>query len=335
MALVKSHISSELFFQSLAINGQEQGTSMLSEGTYIERMDLTGPKLMIRCSDRHKFLQDQAELQNGSLLEMGIGDAEGRGDVFFKESFIVGSNWGEGDQLHIEALQADIHRIKQPEKKPVFFIDKNPRQILSEIFPGYKLAIDPGFESKWTYHCIPGSTLALMLERMRADYGAAIWLSRGTVYVKKLLELESQKDAHTFEYMRPHSANPRIEGYHRYNPNKSVAREVCRDYLCWDLKKGMIKHGHDLPPAFLSHSQKPFLNACNLAPVGVMDCHLAGDGRFSPGMMIKLELNQLLPDAIFDESVPYRQLILGVRHWQQGTRYISVCEMGEIIDGSQ
>ncbi|HDS1207858.1 TPA: hypothetical protein QDZ84_002885 [Shewanella algae] len=334
MPLVQSHISSELFFQSLAIDGKEQGVSMLAEGTYIERMNLTGPKLMLRCNDPHKFLQDQAGLKNGSLIELGIGDAEGRGDVLFKESFIVGSNWGEGDQLCVEALQADIHRIKQPVKAPAFFIDKNPQQILSEIFPGYELVIDRGFEGKWTYHCLPGSTLSVMLERLRADYGAAIWLSRGKLYVKQLSWLESQEDAHKFEYMRPHSNNPRIEGYHRYHPNRSVAREVFRDYVCWDLQKGMIKMGNDYPPSFLSHSQKPFLGPRNLAPVNVMDCHLAGDGRFAPGMMIKLELNQLIPDAIFDESVPYRQLILGARHWQQGTKYITVCEMGEILDGT-
>lgn len=325
---------SDLFLQKLIIDGEDVGAHSVVEMTYIERLNLTCPKLILKIVDRNKIFQDNAKLQDGAKLDLVLGDASGRGEELFKDSFIIGANWGvENDAVMVEAMQADIHRIKQPVCKPLFFVNKTVRQILATVFPNHKIEMD-SYEFKHTYHVLTGSTIALMLETLKWDAGAEIYLSRGKVVFKRLKSFEGQADAFQFDYKRNSSENPTIVSYIRQNPRHAILRAETRDYLCWDMTRGLIGKVTGRPRQFLPYTHESHLKNHNVSVIPVMECTLAGDGRFKPSLMIKFELNRSLPDSVLDESVPSRQLMTGVRHFQQGQKYICVCEFGEVIDAN-
>lgn len=328
-------MSSDLFLQKMILDGEDVGTHSVLDVTYIERLDLTCPKLILTMVDRFKSFQDNAGLAGGSKLELVLGDAMGRGQEMFKESFIVGANWEdeEAGSLKVEAMQADIHRIKQPVVTPKFYVNKTVRQILADTFPDHQIVMD-SYEFKHTYHINTGSTPSKMLERLKLDAGAVIYLSRGKVYFKLIKGLMSAPQAFQFDYKRNVSENPTIESYVRNNPRLSTTRRIGRDYSCWSRTEGLKQLKGDRPRQFLAHSHESHLVNHNMRVIPVMDCLLAGNGQFTPAQVVKFELNRELPDSVLDESVPSLQVMIGVRHYQQGMRFISVCEFGEVLNAN-
>lgn len=325
---------SDLFVQKLIVNGQDVGTHSIIEATYIERLNLTCPKLILKIVDRNKLFQDNASLTDGAKLELVLGDATGRGEELFKEAFIVGANWGiENDAIQVEALQEDIHRIKQPVSKPLFFTNKTVKQILAAVFPNHEIVADP-YEFRHNYHVLTGSTISMMLERLKWDVGAEIYLLRNKIVFRRLKGFAGDPDAFQFDYQRNNSENPTIVSYTKNNAKHAVTRAETRDYICWDRTRGLIGNLTDRPREYLPFVHESHLKNHNISLVPVMECTLAGDGRFKPSLMIKFELNRQLSDSVLDESVPSRQLMTGVRHYQQGQKYLCACEFSEVIDAN-
>lgn len=327
-------MSSDLFLQKLIIDGEDVGTHSVLRVTYIERLNLTCPKLMLKIVDRNKLFQDNAKLHDGAKLELVMGDASGRGEELFKDTFIVGANWEEaGDVVMVEALQADIHRIKQPVSIPHFFVNKTVKQILTTVFPDHEVVMD-SYELKHTYHVLTGATVSLMLERLKWDAGAEIYLARGKVYFTLLKSFSGRKEAFQFDYARNSSSNPTIQSYKRDSPKGAIIRQDLRDYMSWDRVTGFSSLAGGRPREFLACAHESHLRNHNISMVPVMECTMSGDGRFTPAMVIKFELNRATPDSVLDESVPSKQVMIGVRHFQEGMKYISVCEFGEVIDAN-
>lgn len=327
-------MSSDMFLQKLILNDVDVGTHSVLSLTYIERLNLTCPKLIMKIVDRDKIFQDNAKLRDGAIMEVTLGDATGRGEEMFKDRFVVGASWEvEDDAMMVEALQVDIDRIKQPVSVPMFFINKTVKQILSSVFPEHEVVMD-SYEFKHTYHVLTGSTISMMLERLKWDAGAEIYLFRGKVYFTKLKGFASKPDSFQFDYMRNSSENPTIESYQRFNPVNAVTRKESRDYMCWDIRRGMIGLKTGKPREYLPFTHESQIKNHNICLAKVMECTLAGDGRFTPSMMIKFELNRKLTESVIDESVPSSQLMIGVRHFQEGMKYICVCEFGEVIDAN-
>lgn len=323
-----------LFTQTLALNDQDVGIADVTETVYIERLDTNGPKLMLTINDTYKLYQDNLKVTNGMVISLGLGDAEGRSKALFKDSFVIGSVIPKGDQIVIEALQDDVWKTKQLEPKTIAYIDKTPSQILREVFPRLKLSIDAGNELKWSYYLNAGSTKSVMLEKMAADYGAVLWVARGTVYFRKKLGLINQAIAYEFDYAQNKGENPLIHSYTKYNPQSAKLRANCRNYWTWNQTKGYELLAGGYPPCYLPSIHKSQLDYRNYVSVPILDCVMAGFGKLEPSMLIKLNLNRMIKDESFDESVPNKQLVLGTRHYQKGSSYLTVCEMGTMIDAS-
>ncbi|MGL4901218.1 MAG: hypothetical protein ACRCZA_05710 [Shewanella sp.] len=323
----------DLFLQSMKIKDQDVGTHSVSSITYIERLNMTCPKLMLVLIDRDKAFQDEMEIADGVEIELALGDVDARGQALFKDKFVIGSTWSEGGKLHIEALQADIFRIKQAEPKPLFFSDKTPQQILSKVFSGLKLEVDR-FELKRTYHVNSGSTIAKMLLQMCTDYGAAMWLCRGTLYMKKLTPKMKGKEGYRFEFLRNNSDNPLIQSYDKHYAKTAQVDSTIRARFGWSITKGLLKSdATNAPLTYCPNVPEPQLKLGNVFVANVLNCTMAGNGDFEPFQSVELEIHRMTQEQLLDESVDKDQLIVGVRHYQQGMKFISVVELGGVEDG--
>ncbi|MGL4834374.1 MAG: hypothetical protein ACRCXH_08185, partial [Shewanella sp.] len=63
----------DLFLQSMKIKDQDVGTHSVSSITYIERLNMTCPKLMLVLIDRDKAFQDEMEIADGVEIELALG----------------------------------------------------------------------------------------------------------------------------------------------------------------------------------------------------------------------------------------------------------------------
>lgn len=322
------------FFQSLEINGLNAGVSNFIEGTYIERMNLTCPKLILKLEDKDKLYQDNGKLVAGARLTLRLGDIDSRGQALFKESFIVGSCSSDGPILNVEALQEDIYRIKQPLSIPHFFVNKSIIEIISFIFPNYKIEHD-NFVEKVTYHCLTNSTYSMMLEQLSSDFGAAIWLNRGVVHIKKLNAVMAQDEAFKMDFNQNLSKNNTIRKYDSYHKEKSKLRLLSKDFFSWTIQNGVKQLSSNKPRVFLSNRSESQLHNNNLFLINITESLLAGNGDFTCGKTVKLMLTRFSQESVLDESVPGKQIMLGVRHYQKRNAYLCACELGNVVDGNQ
>lgn len=321
------------FIQSFKIGDLNAGVEKIIEGTYIERINLTCPKLILQINDSDRLYQDDGGLKIGSKITLSMGDIDARGNALFQDEFIVGSCFEKDGVLVVEAMQKDIFRIKQPLPEPQFFVDKSPVEILKAIFPHHKIDADQ-YHLKCTYHCLTNATLSMMLERLKRDLGAAIWLSRGIVYLKSLKLLSDKQAAFKMDYLKNASDNPLIQQYEIYSPEQLQRRKYERDYYTWNIVDGIESISIKQPKQYLSCLSEKLLRNHNLFLVPVLEALLAGDGNFSAGQVVHLSLLRLNEEAIFNEAVPAKEIILGVRHYQKRERYLSMCEFGVVVDAN-
>ncbi|MFM5095014.1 hypothetical protein ACEUCJ_15100 [Aeromonas rivipollensis] len=313
-----------LFFQAVAVNGQDMPIRHLAGGTYIEHTNLDGPQLLLTISDADAALRDNGGLVEGAELTVKMGDPDGRGDVYFSSKFIVCSADAHGDHLMVEAIEAGVYRAKQPATKPQFYPGLTAKQIIEKVLPGYKLDM-PANETKFTYHITAGATPSSVLRLLERDMGACLWVARGVVHCipyQAMMQRSPKDAAILFEYRQQKSDHP-IMAYTPLGVNTPADRAVRRNYFVWDTVKGMIqgKADRDAPPSILTGVDATALEAASRRLDPCLLANVMGNGRYAAGLTVGIRLHRFDRESVVDESVPTSQVIMTVSHTQTSNNY--------------
>jgi hypothetical protein len=309
------------FFQQLKINGKEAPIFSLTRGVYIESITLDGPQLVLYLNDMDGNLRDTMKLVSGATLELAMGDVGGRGGAYFKSSFVVVTIQPEGRILRVEALEAGIFALKQPAPKPLFFIGVRVKDMLADLFPGY--TIQTTLTAKVTHHIAVGATPSGVLRKLERDLGAAIWVSRGVVYCIPRNMLGGQEKGYpTLEYQAQRTAHP-IQGFKPLYEAPTAAREVRRNYVSWDTVGGLLASpvNPDAPRKFVPGASLDELDGMGATTVPAMICDTPGNGTYAAGMTVGVRLHRLNREAVLDESMPAKQVIMTVSHVDENNEY--------------
>lgn len=329
---VKSN--SNLFIQGLRLDKYDVGSSDVTQCTFIERLDLNSPKLIIKLSDPYRVYQDEYKISVGSQVKVWLGDPDGQGQELFKLDFTAISAYAKEDAYFIEALQDDIFYLKKQLSNAVFFVSKTIKQVLKECFPNIdKFDVEEGINDLITYHCNPSSTYSTALKEIELTLGIKIWFCRGTIVIKRLESIEDSKPKLRVEYRGNDLASIRCTGYKVYKNHKHTERNQFRNYSVWNHFGGVIKETTKYQPCLIPYGNKSTLTNRNKAFVSLMELAAQGDGRLIAGKKIELGLNKMVSGQAIDESVPKNQVITGVRHFQHKLTYSCVIEAGELKIG--
>ena len=313
-----------VFLQEVKSDGIVIPLSPLISATYIEGICLNAPKLILKFADHDNDITDSFGVGVGSQLDVVLGDVGlEEGDNFTEQFTVISPPKKVGDQLLVEALQKDVYELKQYLNKPLFFVDKSPAQILSKLAPSKK-AVVTGVNGRGTFHITNDVTPSQMLEQMAAELGAKIYYCRGKFYVTAHTEASRQAVGLKFEYNNP-NAERTIFAINTPFSNNLIKRNKVKDYQLWDENLGVVSSGVDTKKQSIPNLGQDRLNALNSLVIPVMNSQYIGNTKVMPMMKLGFTFHRFDTDRIINESLPAEQLVIEVRHHQQGYQF--VCQM--------
>lgn len=309
------------FFQRLFINGKEAPIYSLIRASYIESINLDGPQLVLVINDLDSTLRDSFGLVSGATLELTMGDVGGRGDAYFKVTFTVVAIKPEARRLRVEAMESAVYALKQPAKAPRFFTAWRVKDMLADLFPGH--TIETTYTAKVTHHVTAGATPSSVLRKLETDLGAAIWVARGVVYCVPRANLGGQeKDYPILEYQAKETKHPILAMSPAYEA-ETAARSAKRCYVSWDTVEGLLVSpvNADAPRSFVRGTSLDELDGMGAHTVPAMTCDTLGNGNYTAGMTVGVRIHRINKEAVLDESLPAKQLIMTVSHIDEDNQY--------------
>lgn len=324
----------QLFFQSIKAGGKTIPIYNLVSGAYVESIELNGPQLQFTFTDVDSALADDHKLREGAELDVRMGDPgnDSRG-VYFASKFVVVSAVPNGDHLLVSAIEAGVYAVKQPSPRPLVFNQMTPSEILTQLFPGYKIG-DNASQERVTYHVPMGVPPSLTLRQMAKELGCALWVARGVVYCipYQALMTRQRKDGQIrLEYQGDvRKVRYGILAYEPIYVAVGAAREEKRQYMTWDTVEGLqisaINEG--CPRVFLPVANINALDASVWRFVDRMQADLTGCGIFEAGVAVSVRINRVSTESVIDESLPLVQVFRTVSHIQTPNNYRCIATTG-------
>ncbi len=298
--------------------------SFLKEATFVETIDLSGPRLMMLFDDFDSIIRDEIGVKERDLLEIRLADVWARDNLDKTLRFTILTMPNEGPRVKLNCMQADIVAMKQPAKDSILFTRKPVESIVRRLAPGLKYEIG-SFPALEDYHLLPGGRPTKLLRQIAREQGAVCFFRRGTIVFKKpseLLKVVPKVPDHVYEYDNPTAPN-QIAHFTRVNAKSVLQDRIERNIIGWDMTKGLVKSGKKTtaPPEFVSLHNMPTMNNLTDMPYPAIDFTALGNGLLVPGMTLKLVWNTAKDNAPIDESLPAKVIIGVVAHHYSAQKY--------------
>ena len=307
-------------------NGVESGTfdlSFLKEVTFVETIDLSGPRLMMTFDDTHSIIRDDMKVKERDVLEIRIADVWERDGIDQTIQFVIWTMSNMGNMITLNCMQRNVDLMKQPARDAILFTRKSTEAILKRLAPGLKYDVG-SFPVLEDYHLLPGERPTRLLRQMAKEKGGLCFYRRGSLVFKKLADLAKKEVKHTYEHDNPTAKNQIIH-FTRPNARSVIKDRVERNIIGWDMVKGIVKSGKKTtkPPEFVSVFNMPTMNGLGEIPYPAIDFTVLGNGALMPGMPISLKWNISKIDAPIDESLPAKVIVGTVAHFYSAQKYFT------------
>lgn len=320
-----------IFLQSISHEGQEIPQALIITATFIEGIKLNAPKLIIHFADQDNDIADTFKITNGSELVVVMGDVSVESGDSFEDTFTVLSPPKKvGDTVLVEALQKEVYELKMHLNTPVFFVDKSPSQIFKVLVPNKKVNV-LGNVGRGTFHIFNSVTPSMMLEQMAKELGAVVYYSRGEFFVVAYSYIRRKNVDIDYEYSNPKADNI-IYGITTPFSENLIQRHKLRDYQMWHENDGIIKSGNTAPRQSIGNVGQDRLTSLNNMLLPVMISHCAGTTDIKPVTKIGFTLHRFNEELLVNESLPDEQVVIEIKHHQQGYKYICQITTGVLSE---
>lgn len=318
----------------------ELDISFCKEVFFVETLDLSGPRLVMKFDDSYSILRNVMKIVPGDVLTCTLSDPLHEDKLNFKAGFKVLSMPVDGDLVTINCLQKEIAAMKNPAAKArLFSQDGNSIQsIMKALAPGFS-SYDVGgdFALLNPYHLLPGERPTLTLMQMAREHGAVIYASRGKLKFNKLADLYTAAGSSdvTFEYKNP-GAKFQVVTYNHINREQIIADRVVRKNAGFSITDGLQYSAKytDAPPELTAADTVAVLDNLSVIGIPVLDIITWGAGHLAPGLPIKFKwnLDVSYKDSFIDESLPSQAVVGTVAHYSAGsTNYF--CRLKVVVPG--
>ncbi len=316
----------DYFLQAVKLirNGVEAGTfdlSFLKEVTFVETIDLSGPRLMMTFDDTNSIIRDDMKVKERDVLQIRIADVWERDGIDQTVQFVIWTMPNRANMVTLNCMQRNVDLLKQPAKDSILFPKASIETILKRLAPGLKYNVG-SFPALEAYHLLPGERPTRLLRQIAKERGGLCFYRRGSIVFQKLGELLKKEAKHTYEHDNRRAKN-QIVYFTRDNAKALIKDRVERNVIGWDMVKGIMKSGKKTtkPPEFVSVCNMPTMNNLTEIPYPAIDFIALGNGAFVPGMPISLKWNAARVDAPIDESLPAKVVIGTVAHYYSSQKY--------------
>jgi|GEM_PF-1702301 len=301
----------------------------LKEMTFIETIDISGPRLILIMDDQLKYLTDELNVKPRDVLKVTFSSHwyEGDGDdLDLVLHFRILTMPNEGNRITFNCMEKEVESIKQPWKKSLLFSQKPVTAILGKLLPALKPEAGK-FPVMLDYHILPGMRPAKTIRQMCQEMKAACFHRRKSIVFETWDKLKKQEPEITF-YHEPPATEQCDEEVFRYEMLRSqevVKDRVERNYMSWNLKDGIVNTSKATkkPAEWVSQPEATVLDNLLDVSAPTIDLTTSGQGLIRPGVVMKIVWNNTQStDKPINESLPEKILISTVAHYYSGNQYL-------------
>lgn len=313
--------------EKLTVNGRDIDMSLLLSSTYVEVIDLSGPRLILQCNDAWQVMVDGLDIREGTEITASFSNTHTDDNTDFDEVFtVISMREVPGQIMQIELLAKAVADLKKKATTAQAFIQNSPGDVLAALVPPGKVSATslPAVED---YYLTVGMRPSKLLRKVATENAAKIFYARGIWYLKSHKELLSQKPVEQYQSGSLGNQGKRIVDVSVLRESLTTNDIIQRKYIGLIIDKGQIESGDG--PAVVTGLTSPI----SLANLGE---HLRpeisfkisdGDLRRIPGERIGITWHRSQSkDAPFNESLPDAVLLGQVAHHQKGDKQACLIE---------
>ncbi|MGF1905281.1 hypothetical protein [Aliivibrio salmonicida] len=320
------------FLQRVFIDDTQIDMANIVSLSYIEHADLSGPTIILSIRDEQSIIRDTIGLKKDSMIKLEMGDVSGASNELFEDEFVVLTMPIENDVITVEGFQKDCHALKTPNGKPRFFTNMAPEKILAELLPSLNVVCE--VSGAGTYHLNQGKTPSRLIRNMARDFGAACFISRGTVYLIPYSKFNAGEPLLKMGLNSPtsdSSINVKIERYTKLTDEAFLERLVQKNFASWITDKGHVNSGNhkEKQTVLLAYPIIPEQLANQTIHVQPrIDIEVVGNAALKPCTTIDIEIIKLGSGGEIDESIDRLMGIQTITHHTKGSMYNNRIVMG-------
>lgn len=312
-------------------SGEPLENAYLIQGTYIETMELDGPKLILDYRDTEDRISNKLQIKEYDEIAVTMGDPWHDNSAMISETFVVLAckpAAGSSGAVRLSLMAKPTFDLKQMADKTRVFNNNGLASIAQAFAKGMKLDVSK-FPVIGSYHCIAGERPSIMLRQMAEEHGAHIWMCRGKMQLKRFAELFVQAPAATLHYGVQNTPDL-ILSYTKPSGQLKAQESAARSFSGWDELKGRVKTSPALkllsgvsskPPAMAASPSPYVLSNAPIVKKPAIDFTAFGKMLVTPGQVLKLVWHMPDPAEPVNEGLPDKVIVESVAHWYSDQKY--------------
>lgn len=312
--------------QAVYYNEKPLPVEWVMSATYIETMDLSGPKLIITFQDAGAFLKDNAGIsERKGVISVDLTDSSGGDEVFLTERFTIEHGESVANGIYrLQCISEAVSKIKRYSSQSVIYPPAAPSETIKLITGGD--VVSSVFPESPSYHLLAGVRPSRLLKEMAVELGAVIYYSRGKWYLTSLDDLAKLEPVATYYHNKAGEAFVVASV-------RSLGREVAGDltrkrYAGWHANNGLIA---DLSQPFIMCGLDTEEQIANLSRLLLPELSFQIIVNATPALTIGMSLNiewhrPENKDNPINEAMPSRVLLGKVSHHYERQRYVQGVE---------
>lgn len=313
-------------------SGKEFDTGFIEEATFVETLDLDGPKLMLTVADQFAYLNDNLKVRELDTLTCTLSDTFGRGGMNAMPTFTIVTFKTSGYFIKYELMATPVFETKNPVKdKSRAFVQRKVDDIISAYIKGVGMDIK-SFPIVEDYHCLTGERPSILLRQIALEKGALIWVDRDTCHFKPFSDLWSQEPAFTYHHNKPDEPNIILD-HIVPSTKKRLLDNIPRGYSGWDFTSSAGKLGGGGAPVTTASGKSLTLSNKRKGVMEVIDFLCPGNGALRPGQVLKLMWHLPDPGRPLNEELPNKVVVSAVGHHYTSQKYFCRVRGAVELDG--
>lgn len=318
------------FFQKIVHDqsGGELEIPYLDNGTYVESLELDGPRLFLSFRDPERTIKNEIAPKEKDTLTMDMGDTWRDGGESFSDVFTLLSVGYAGDKVKFELMARKVYAMKEIAAMTSVFTRRAPAEIIRAFASGADIAAGK-FPVVENYHCIAGERPSALLRQIAGELGCHVWYERGSVYFHRFADLFKREPEIELSHGSM-SAENIIISYDRPSGQIQAEEKNSRSFTGWDEKEGRVKTdpgrlagAKSTPPMQTASPHPLILGNQTVAKKLAIDLVAYGNLSLTAGQAVKLSWLSPDPQNPINEELPDKIVIDQVAHWYSNQQFLS------------
>ena len=302
-------------------SGTELPYAIMRRGTYIEKLDLSGPQLHLVYRDVRNTLSSLGMKEYDEFSVSMSDDWEGDGtetDGRFTALKVESS----ANEIRVWLMYTPVYELKRMATQTRVFHNVPAASILGAVARG----LTPGLCTCGVvndYHVIAGERPSTTLRQLAEEQGALVWAARGRISMMRMAELCAAAARRTYQH--GYERDGVIYWHGRTSDQLGSQDANFRSFTGWDEVKGRIRTSPSIPffsglsgrrmaPSQTSAQTGYTLNAAPVATQRCVSIVVDGDLSVEAGQAFRMKWFTGDAEDPIDTSLPDRAVAETVAH---------------------